>query len=118
MRNKHLPLRLSGQTIARTVPIFAGVQKQVPRKQSFPVWLRKLRIVKMELRGTRWPTTEEGFRQGIVLMTEGLRALEREKARGGSRATWAGFSASDERWTARWREERDKVFPHRAKPRP
>ena len=86
-----------------------------------PIWLRRLSQVKMEHHGIRWPSVEQGFKQGIALMALGLESLEREmKARVSQdypnspqiriSKYLASFAQADSRWVARWRKERAKVF--------
>ena len=88
-----------------------------PTRQFLPLWIRKLHLVKTELKGIRWPGGEEGFRQGIVLMSMGLEALEKENTQNTISLKLAKFSESDMRWIARWRKERAKIFRGTNKPR-
>ena len=68
----------------------------------FPLWLKRLKRVKDELKRTRWLRAEEGFQQALSLMAFGLE--------GQTSARLMKFSKSDARWIKRWRQVRGKVF--------
>lgn len=91
-------------------------------KKRVPRWLKRLDLVKAELKGVRFPrTAEEGLRQCAMLSTTGLRLLResiRNSQPGASeeeiememRRLLARFSQADARWVARWRKERALYF--------
>lgn len=87
----------------------------------FPIWLRRLELVKKELRTMQWPSEEDGFRQGLELLSFGQLLLRQEAPsavkKGGFRLMnrWiekqlSGFALADERWVRRWRKERGRYF--------
>lgn len=89
-----------------------------------PIWLRKLKHVKSELKGYRWPSAEEGCEQGIALMAMGLNALQNQAraevstndpSRVQTRMSelLKEFAKTDVRWIDRWRKERAGVFSRR-----
>ena len=71
-----------------------------------PIWLRRLKQVKAELRGTSWPSPAAGFHECFGLMAFGLNALH-------GPGVMAAFARADERWLARWKRERGKIFSRR-----
>jgi len=88
-----------------------------------PWWLRRLDLVRAELRQTRFPrSAEEGVRQCAALSAASM-ALFREQIRKTMRArdeeaverevrrVMARFSAMDERWKTRWKEARGTTKP-------
>jgi hypothetical protein len=92
------------------------------RAEKVPVWLRRLQIVKAEMKSVRFPrSAQEGFRQcgelsdtARRLFWESIRAdhpeasdEEIEKER---RLLLARFSAAEVRWLAKWKKERDRYF--------
>lgn len=93
------------------------------KDRQLPIWLRRLAIVKTELKGVRWPTTEAGFQEGLVLMAWGLKALEAQ-ARADTKTSdpeqiqrrvselLATFAKIDARWIVQSRTERARVFSH------
>jgi hypothetical protein len=109
----------------------AGTLKRKPRPKGEkgttlptqpPIWLRRLDLVKAELKTVRFPkTAAEGFRQCAELsatmrrwFVDSIRQehpgwseeqIERER-----RLLLARFSAAQERWIKKWKEERDRYF--------
>ena len=91
--------------------------KSKPPKQ-VPLWLRRLQLVKAELKGLRFPhNAEEGFRQAVALSAASLRILRAEVrssiTRGDDRQVQAAIrrllarlSHADARWTRFWKQER------------
>ena len=92
-----------------------------PQKQ-VPLWLRRLDLVKAEMKTVRFPrTAQEGFRQCVELSETvrrwfvdsirqdhpGASEAEIEKER---RVLLARFSAADARRIAKWKKERDRYF--------
>lgn len=85
--------------------------------EGVPWWLKRLGLVKAELRGMRFPrTTEEGLRQcaelsaaSIGLLREEVRKTlpsgDEESVERETRRLMASFSRIDERWKASWRKE-------------
>ena len=89
--------------------------------KKFPIWLRRLELVKKELLGMSWPGEEEGFQQGLELLSYGQFLLKQEAPaavkKGGPRLMnrWiekqlSRFALADERWIRRWRKERGRFF--------
>ena len=86
--------------------------------QAIPWWLKRLNLVRDELRGIRFPrTAEEGLRQCAELsevamhllkeeVRRSLRTREKKKVEMETRRLMARFSSIDERWKAGRREER------------
>lgn len=92
------------------------LQKQVPR------WLRRLHLVKGELKGVRFPrNAEEGLRQVAALSAANLRIL-REQVRSelpkasereveiATRRLLARLSHAEAEWTRAWKRERARCF--------
>ena len=92
------------------------------RSKKVPLWLRRLDLVKAELRTVRFPrTAQEGFRQCIALSETALRWFReslrdnRPGASGGEienerRLLLARFSAAEARRVAKWKKERGRYF--------
>jgi hypothetical protein len=87
-----------------------------------PLWLRRLDLVKAEMKTVKFPrTAAEGFRQCAMLSETARRWFldsirqehpgwseeEIEKER---RLLLARFSAAEARWIVKWKEERDRYF--------
>ena len=87
-----------------------------------PFWLRRLRIVKAEMKTTQLPrSAQEGFRQCAELSATARRSfwqsiradhpeasdkdIEQER-----RLLLARLSAAQARWIAKWKKERDRYF--------
>jgi len=87
-----------------------------------PLWLRRLDLVKAELKSARFPlTAQEGFRRCAELSERtrrlfwesiqadhpvaGNEEIERER-----RMRLARFSAAQTRWIMKWKKERDRYF--------
>jgi len=98
-------------------------QQKVARcKKQPPIWLRRLDLVKAEMKTVRFPkTAAEGFRQCAELSGTAMRWLRQsikaehpgaseEKVDLALRRLMARWSAADARWTARWKKERDRYF--------
>ena len=92
------------------------------RPKKTPLWLRRLRVVKAEMKSIRFPrSAQEGFRQCAELSAT-ARRLFRESIRadhpGASdedieqerRLLLARLSAAQTRWIAKWKKERDRYF--------
>lgn len=92
------------------------------RSKNVPVWLRRLDIVKAEMKNARFPcSAQEGLHQCATLSAtarrlfrESIRAdhpeasdEEIEKER---RLLLARLSAAQARWIAKWKKERDRYF--------
>ncbi|MGH7960979.1 MAG: hypothetical protein ACRERD_04005 [Candidatus Binatia bacterium] len=87
-----------------------------------PLWLRRLDLVKAEMKTVRFPqTAQEGFQQMVMLSETALRWLRQSvKAEhpGASekkvdlelRRLMARWSAADARWVQRSKKERDRYF--------
>ena len=92
------------------------------RPKKVPLWLRRLGIVKAEMKRTRFSrSAEAGFLQCAELsatarrlLRESIRAdhpgasdeeIERER-----RLLLARLSAAQARWIAKWKRERDRYF--------
>jgi hypothetical protein len=97
-------------------------RKTTNRLKQPPLWLRRLDLVKAELKTVRFPrTAQEGFRQCAMLSATARRwfldsirqehprwsqeQIERER-----RLILARFSAAETRWIAKWKKERDRYF--------
>jgi hypothetical protein len=87
-----------------------------------PLWLRRLDLVKAELKTVRFPkTAAEGFRQCAELSETARRwfldsirqehpGASEEEIEKERRLLLARFSAAEARWIARWKEESDRYF--------
>jgi len=92
------------------------------RSNRVPLWLRRLDLVKAEMKTVQFPrTAQEGFRQCAALSEtarrwfwESIRAdhprasdedIEKER-----RLLLARFSAAEARRIAKWKKERDRYF--------
>lgn len=90
--------------------------------QRVPMWLRRLKRVKAELRGTRFPhTTEEGLRQVAGLSAASLRMLgndvrramtgtESRQVQMTTRLLLARLSHAQYHQTLFWKKERTRYF--------
>lgn len=95
--------------------------KKNPAKQP-PIWLRKLDLVKAELKTVRYPrTAAEGFRQCAMLSATARRWFldsirqehpkwSEEQVEHERRLILARWSAAETRWIAKWKKERDRYF--------
>ncbi len=93
-----------------------GQNKQ--EREEIPWWLKRLDLVRAELRGMRFPrTAEEGIRECAELSEASMRLLKEQVGRSlGTRneetvdleirRLMARFSSMDKRWKAGWRKER------------
>ena len=97
-------------------------KKATKRLKQPPLWLRRLDLVKAEMKTVRFPrTAAEGFRQCAEL-SETMRrwfldSIRQEHPRWSEeqieqerRLVLARFSAAETRWIAKWKEERDRYF--------
>jgi hypothetical protein len=92
------------------------------RLHQAPLWLKRLDLVKAELKTVRFPhTAQEGFRQCVELSETALRwfrqsiceahpgaseeAIEKERC-----LLLARFSAAEARWIKKWKKERGRYF--------
>jgi hypothetical protein len=97
-----------------------GISMKRPKQP--PLWLRRLDLVKAEMKTVKFPrTAAEGFRQCAMLSETARRwfldsirqehpgwsEAEVEKER---RLLLARFSAAEARWIVKWKEERDRYF--------
>ena len=110
MRKKKPGIREAKKTIVKSSPL------------SKVRWLRKLALVKIELRKENFPqSTEEGFRIGIALMAQGLKSIvadiKRRIPNADSQAImketkriFAKFSMLDTRLIQNWQDERKKLI--------
>jgi hypothetical protein len=92
------------------------------RTKKIPLWLRRLGIVKSEMKSIRFPrSVQEGFRQCAALSATARRLFD-ESVRAGHpeasdkdieherRLFLARLSAAQARWIAKWKKERDRYF--------
>jgi hypothetical protein len=92
------------------------------RFNPLPPWLRRLDLVKAEMKTVRFPrTAAEGFRQ-CAEMSETMRRWfldsirqehpewSAEQVEQERRLILARFSAAQVRWIKKWRKERDRYF--------
>jgi hypothetical protein len=94
----------------------------VKRRKRMPLWLKRLGIVKTEMKGVRFPrTTQEGFRQCAELsetarrwflqsIREAHRGANEEEIETERARLLARFSAAETHWIAKWKKERDRYF--------
>jgi len=95
-----------------------GHGRKVQSRKDIPWWLKKLDLVRDELRAYRFPrTAEEGIRQCAELSEASMRVFKEQVGRSlGTRneetvdleirRLMARFSNMDKRWKAGWRKER------------
>jgi hypothetical protein len=98
-----------------------NVKKRKLQRQ-VPLWLRRLGLVKAELKGMSFPrNAQEGFRQAAALSAISLRLLKAQvrseltRANRGAdeiamRRLLARFSRADARWIRVWQRERARCF--------
>jgi hypothetical protein len=98
----------------------ARAKKSAPKQP--PIWLRKLDLVRAELKTVRYPrTAAEGFRQMVMLSETARRwfldAIRQEHPKWSEeqieqerQLILARWSATQTRWIAKWKEERDRYF--------
>ncbi len=92
------------------------------RANKVPLWLRRMDLVKAELKTARFPrTAEEGFRQCAELsetarrwFRESIRTehpgASEEKIEKERRLLLAHFCAAQARWVVKWKKERERYF--------
>jgi hypothetical protein len=97
-------------------------KNKAQRPKQPPIWLRRLDLVKAEMKTVRFPkTAAEGFRQCAMLSETARRwfldsirqehpGWSEEQIEHERRLILARFSAAETRWIARWKEERDRYF--------
>lgn len=97
-----------------------GMMKK--RSKQVPLWLRRLDLVKAEMKTVQFPrTAAEGFQQCAELSTIALRWLRQsiktehpgaseEKVDLELCRLMARWSAADARWVEKWKKERDRYF--------
>jgi hypothetical protein len=90
--------------------------------KKMPIWLRRMDLVKAELKSVRFPrTAAEGLRQCMELseishrwFLESIRSerpgASEEEIENERRRLLARFSAGDARRMAKWKKERDRYF--------
>jgi len=96
--------------------------KNMKLPNQVPLWLRRLRLVKAELKGMRFPhSAEEGFRQTAALSATSLRILKAEVRSGlagadeqrleiATRRLLARLSHADAQRLRVWKRERARCF--------
>jgi hypothetical protein len=94
----------------------------VKRHKRMPLWLKRLGIVKTEMKGVRFPrTAQEGFRQCAELsetarrwflqsIREAHRGANEEEIEKERTRLLARFSAAQTHRIAKWKKERDRYF--------
>lgn len=97
-------------------------RRQKRRQATVPVWLRRLHVVRAELRGSRYPrTADEGLRQMLRMSALALRWLDesgpslRRRRPGATGKSWTEHLV---RWMAQrdlerrrdWKRELDRCF--------
>ncbi|MBI4488895.1 MAG: hypothetical protein HY694_07395 [Deltaproteobacteria bacterium] len=92
------------------------------RSRKVPLWLRRLDLVKAEMKTARFPrTAQEGFSQCVALSETALRWFRQcirdshpgvceEKIEKERLLLLARFSAAEARRAAKWKKERDRYF--------
>ena len=97
-------------------------QSAAKRQKQPPIWLRRLDLVKAEMKTVRYPrTAAEGFRQCAMLSETARRwfldsirqehpGWSEEQIEQERRLILARWSAAQTRWIARWKKERDRYF--------
>lgn len=92
------------------------------KTKDMPRWLKRLKLVKTELREVRFPrSAEDGLRQCAALSALALRLLREEVKRTRTRGDveranvemrrfLARLSSTDSEWTARWRRDCARFF--------
>ena len=106
----------------KTVQRSAEIEKTKKHRPQIPLWLRRLDLVKAEMKTVRFPrTAQEGFRQCAELSETARRWFLdsiRQDHPGASeeeieQERWlllARFSAAQTRWIKKWKEECDRYF--------
>jgi hypothetical protein len=92
------------------------------RSKQVPLWLRRLDLVKAEMKTVQFPRTAgEGFRQCAELSETARRwfldsirqdhpGANEEEIEQERRLLLARFSAAQARWIKKWKKERDRYF--------
>ena len=92
------------------------------RSNQVPLWLRRLDLVKAEMKTVRFPrTAQEGFRQRAELSATARRwfldsirqdhpGASEEEIEQERRLLLARFSAAQARWIKKWKKECDRYF--------
>jgi hypothetical protein len=106
----------------KTAQWSAGKEKTKKHRPRLPLWLRRLDLVKAEMKTVQFPrTAQEGFQQMVMLSETALRWLRQSikaEHRGASeekvdlelRRLMARWSAADARRIVKWKEECDRYF--------
>ena len=96
--------------------------KTTNRLKQPPIWLRRLDLVKAELKTVHYPrTAAEGFRQCAMLSETARRwfldsirqehpGWSEEQIEQERRLILARISAAETRWIAKWKKECDRYF--------
>jgi hypothetical protein len=97
-------------------------KKAVKHPPQVPLWLRRLDLVKAEMKTVQFPrTAQEGFRQCAELSETALRwfvdsirqdhpGASEEEIEKERRLLLARFSAAEARRMSKWKKERDRYF--------
>jgi len=98
------------------------LRSTVRHPKKIPLWLRRMDLVKAEMKTVRFPrTAREGFRQCVELSEnvrrwfwESIRAdhpeASEEEIENERRLLLARFCAAQVRQIAKWKKERDRYF--------
>ena len=98
------------------------LEKVAKRPNQVPLWLRRLDLVKAEMKTVHFPrTAQEGFRQCAELSATARRwfldslrqdhpGASEEEIEHERRLLLARFSAAQTRWIEKWKKERDRYF--------
>lgn len=99
-----------------------GREAMKKRSKQVPLWLRRLDLVKAEMKTVQFPrTAAEGFRQCAELSQTARRwfvdsirqdhpGATEEEIEQERRLLLARFSAAQTRWIKQWKKERDRYF--------
>lgn len=92
------------------------------RPKQLPLWLRRLSLVKSELKGVRFPhNAEEGFQQMAALSAASLQMLREQvqselagpgdrEVEMATRRLLARLARAEAEWTRVWKKERARCF--------
>src|SRR6516162_6100790 len=104
------------------VKLKTALRSMVRRPKKIPLWLRRMDLVKAEMKTVRFTrTAREGFRQCVELsenarrwLWESIRAnhpeASEEQIENERRLLLARFCGAQVRQTAKWKKERDRYF--------
>lgn len=86
------------------------MRSPVPKAPAVPIWLKRLSLVRHELRNQTWPATpEDGLRETLALADFGWRAILEQVRRDHPTAGGEELQMLAYRMLCRWQHVRDRL---------